>query len=79
MHPLPVSQNSLMASPPRHPFWKIIFKDMASVWAAEKDKAAFIEANKILSIAGPRILTKAVALNPNMVQVRDSLGNVLWV
>jgi hypothetical protein len=61
-----------MASPPSHPFWNIVFAEIISSWGEKpQDMDLF---RWVLEIAGPAMLTRVAAENPDMVHVRSKFG-----
>lgn len=55
------TQNSLMASPPRHPFWNDVMREMMAV-------AVYFQSN-VLDATGPRMLDRVLADHDGMVHV----------
>lgn len=52
-------QNSLMASPPRHPFWLEVLRDMASMASVFHDH--------VLDATGPRMLDRVIEMYPDQI------------
>lgn len=62
--PFPINektQNSLMASPPRHPFWQDVMREMVAV--------AIFFASSVLDATGPRMLDRVIADHVNKVNI----------